>query len=107
MPFEEWAETPYGRCLCRLNEISRQYIILQIAKLHDPASRPARAETKVFPSTVKQQCWTDNERSAVKELTSVLDGLYRQVKDVRNKILAHNDRSVFTSDTPLGRFPKE
>ena len=44
--------------------------------------------------------------STIECIVSELDGLYEQIQDARNKILAHNDRSVFTEGVPLGNFPE-
>ena len=105
--FEEFLETAYGRCLDRLNEISRQYVILQIAKLHDPArQRGNENENLSIGFFVEQEFWSDEETSTIRGISLELDNLYKQIKDVRNKILAHNDRSVYAMDLPLGSFPE-
>ena len=102
--FDEFAETAYGRCLGRLNEISQQYSILQIAKLHDPA-RQRGNENLSIEFFVKQEFWSEEERSTIEAIALELDGLYTKIEDARNKILAHNDRSVFAKGLPLGSFP--
>ena len=103
VPLKHFLETPYGRCLSRLNDVSQQYVILQIAKLHDPA-RQGRNENPSIDFFVQQEFWSDEELPAVEGIAATLDGLYRQIEDLRNKILAHNDRSVFAKGSPLGSF---
>ena len=103
VPLDHFLETPYGRCLSRLNEISQQYVILQIAKLHDPA-RQGRNENLSIDFFVKQEFWSDEELPTIEGIGATLGGLYRQIEDLRNKILAHNDRSVFAKGSPLGSF---
>ncbi len=103
--FEEFVETPYGHCLGRLNEISHQYVILQIAKLHDPALQCGN-ENLSIDFFAKQEFWSDDEMHTIDRLASELDDLYKQIEELRNKILAHNDRSVYVKGTPLGNFPK-
>ena len=44
--------------------------------------------------------------SNIEGISLELDNLYKKIKDARNKILAHNDRSVFAKGLPLGSFPK-
>ena len=106
VPFDEFVETAYARCLHRLNEISQQYSILQIAKLHDPA-RQGGNENLSIDFFVRQEFWTEEEVSAIECIVLELNGLYEKIEDARNKILAHNDRSVFAKGLPLGSFPKE
>ena len=105
VPFNEFLETGYGRCLGRLNEISHQYIILQIAKLHDPALQRGN-ENLSIDFFVKQEFWSEDELSTVEDLASELEHLHAQIDEVRNKVLAHNDRTVYVRGTPLGSFPQ-
>ena len=103
VPIEKFLETPSGRCLHHLNEISQQYSLLQIAKLHDPA-RQGGNENLSIDFFVKQASWSEAEVATIAGITSELDSFYKKIKDARNNILAHNDRSVFTKDVPLGGF---
>ena len=96
--------TPIGRCLGRLNELSQQYSLLQIAKLHDPA-RQGGNENLSIDFFVKQEFWSEEEVEIIAGIASELNNLYEKLKEVRNKILAHNDRSVFVNDVSLGKFP--
>ena len=105
VPFREFMESAHGRCLSRLNDISREYLILQIAKLHDPA-RQHGSENLSVDFFVKQEFWSEKETSAIRGIASALDDLYGQIEDARNKILAHNDRSVYATGLPLGSFPE-
>ena len=103
VPIGELLETPIGRCLGRLNELSQQYSLLQIAKLHDRA-RQGGNENLSIDFFVKQEFWSEEEAVIIADIESELDSLYEKLKDARNKILAHNDRSVFANDVPLGNF---
>ncbi|MCY4558642.1 MAG: hypothetical protein OXF79_20160 [Chloroflexi bacterium] len=103
VPVGEFVETSVGRCLGRLNEISQQYSILQVAKLHDPAQQGAN-ENLSIDFFVRQNFWSKDEKSAIAGIATELDVLYRKILDARNKILAHNDRSAFLNDIPLGSF---
>lgn len=105
VPFEELMESASGRCLHRLNEISWQYCMLQIAKLHDSA-RQGGAENLSVGFFVHQQFWSEEEESILKGIVSELNGLYERIKDSRNKILVHNDRSVYAEGVLLGNFQK-
>ena len=102
---DEFLETPHGWCLCRLNEISRRYLFLEIAKLHDPA-RQGRNKNLSIDFFVKQKFWSEKEKESISAFTTELNNLYEKLKPVRNKILAHNDRSVFAKNETLGIFPE-
>ena len=103
LPVGEVVDTPIGRCLGRLNEISQQYSLLQIAKLHDRARQNGN-ENLSIDFFVKQEFWSEEEVAIIAGIASELDSLYKKLKDARNKILTHNDRSVFSSAVPLGSF---
>ena len=103
VPVGEFVETSVGRCIDRLNEISQQYSILQIAKLHDPAHQGAN-ENLSIDFFVRQSVWTKKEKSAIVAIATELDVFYQKIRDARNKRLAHNDRSALLSDLPLGSF---
>ena len=103
MPLPDFLETPYGRCLDRLNVMSHEYIVLQIAKLHDPAIQ-GRNENLSISFFLNQDFWSEDEELAVREIATELEGLHAQIEDARNKILAHNDRTVFEKDLLLGGF---
>ena len=105
VPIGDFLETAYGRCLIRLNEISQQYTILQVAKLHDPALQ-GRNENLSIDFFQNQEYWSEEEMPTIRDIASELDGHYRRIEDLRNKILAHNDRSVFVTGSPLGSFPE-
>lgn len=99
----DFMKTPYGSCLERLNVMSHEYIILQIAKLHDPP-RHGGNENLSVGFFLSQDFWTRAEESALRKIAAELDRLYTQIEDARHKILAHNDRAVFENDSPLGGF---
>ena len=102
---EEFLETPYGQCLSRLNTISHEYVILQVAKLHDPALQRGN-ENLSIDYFVSQQFWLEDEGPKIQEIALELNGFYKRLGEVRNKVLAHNDRSAFEENLPLGGFPE-
>ena len=99
----KFMETPYGACLDRLIEMSHEYILLQIAKLHDPAIQ-GQNENLSIDFFVRQEFWLEDEESTIREIAAKLNDFYDQIKDARNKILAHNDRVVFGEGSLLGSF---
>ena len=103
---EEFAETPYGQCLQLLTEISKPYIILEIAKLHDPARQGSNENLSINFFVNQEDCWSEEEELIIKDIVSELDEFYKFIEELRNKILAHNDLSVFENNQPLGGFPE-
>ena len=102
---QDFMDTPYGQCLHRLNKIVIHHILLEIAKLHDPACQ-AGNENLSINFFVKQEFWTEEEETRIKKLASELDGLYQKIKPARNQILAHNDREAVVKNSRLGEFQK-
>ena len=102
---DEFLETPYGSCLNRLNDISIEYRLLQIAKLHDPSSQSG-SENLSVDYFARQEFWSDEEREAIENLVLGMNGFYGHIKPARNKVLAHNDLSTYVEDSTLGEFPE-
>ena len=101
----DFSETPYGRCLDRLNTISQAHSILQMAKLHDPAVQ-GRNENLSIDFFVKQTFWSEDETPKIQEIALDLHGFSGPISDARNKFLTHNDRSAFAENLRLGAFPE-
>lgn len=99
----KFMETPYGACLDRLNDMSHEYVILHIAKLHDPAIQ-GQNENLSIDFFVRRAFWSEDEESTIREIAAKLNGFYDQIKNARNKILAHNDRVVYGEGSLLGSF---
>jgi len=102
---EDFLETSHGRCLGRLNDIGRGYVLLQISKLHDP-HRQGQHENLSISFFTEQESWTKEEKAEIDKIVSELDRFYQCIEPVRNKILAHNDRSTFRRNEALGGFEK-
>ena len=103
---EEFVETPYGQCLQLLIEISQLYIILEIAKLHDPARQGSNENLSINFFVNQEGFWSEEEELIINDIVSELDEFYKFIEELRNKILAHNDLSVFENNQPLGGFPE-
>ena len=103
---EEFAQRPYGQCLQLLTEISQPYIILEIAKLHDPARQGSNENLSINFFVNQKEFWSEEEELIIKDIVSELDDFYKFIKEARNKILAHNDLSVYENNQPLGGFPQ-
>ena len=91
-----------------LNEILREYIILQICKLTDPAQDGRGRHTNLSVDGVnavlcKNKLMTPEIRGYASELLR-----YREfVKESRNKIIGHLDRKTIVEGLPIGEHPAE
>lgn len=102
--YQDFMDTPYGRCLDRLHKISCEYSILQIMKLHDSSKR-SQNENLSVAYFVAQDVWSEEEKSKVEQIVIRLEKFIDHVRPARNKIIAHNDRSIAVNNTVLGKFP--
>ena len=87
----------------RLSIISQEYSLLQVRKLHDPAGTGDKI-TLGIDYMLTYGSWSDSVRLG--ELATELDGLANKLKDVRNKILSHNDLATIVAGATLGEFDK-
>ena len=92
-----------GDELVRLNIISQEYSLLQIAKLHDPAVVSGKI-TLGIDYVVTYGAWTSNTRSKLEVLRDKLNAFGAQLRDVRNRSLSHNDLAALASGAILGAF---
>ena len=91
-----------------LNRILREYLLLECAKITDPAET-GEYENFTVDSLVRNICWPDDDKNILKELESLqakTEGFRSYIKCARNKLLAHLDRTAVLSGKPLGAFPE-
>ncbi len=89
----------------RLSKISHEYSLLQIIKLHDPAVMNGKS-TLGIDYMLTYGGWSDSVRTRLEELARELNGFAHQLRDVRNKSLAHNDLVTIIAAATLGDFVK-
>jgi hypothetical protein len=87
-----------------LSEVLHEYMLLQLAKLHDPAVGAGRINLSIA-YIVEYGGWDVVTADRLRALKSQLDSLNAQIRPARNRILAHNDLATLLSDEPLGGFP--
>ena len=88
--------------LGRLSNITADYALLQLAKLHGRDKR-----TLGLAYIIKNGGWDRETDKTLRQLHSQLDTFYQQIKPARNKILAHSDRATIQKKQPLGAFQKD
>jgi len=100
---KELLESTAGNEWRRLSIISHEYSLLQIVKLHDKAVMNGNI-TLGIDYMLRYGGWSDSVRIRLKALAKELDNLADKLRDVRNKILSHNDLATIVADSRLGEF---
>lgn len=91
--------------LIHLSGITREHLLLQIAKLHDPAIQLGRNNLAVA-YIVGLGGWDAATLQKLKDLESKLDGFAKnRLKDARNRLLSHSDLETILNERILGEFP--
>jgi len=103
-----------------LNRILQEYLLLECAKITDPA-QTGKYENFTVDGLVRNICWPDDKAiletltslpdddknilKQLKSLQAVTDDFRLDIEPARNKLLAHLDRTAVLSGKPLGDFP--
>lgn len=85
---------------CRLSVITQEYSILQICKLHDPASSGGKCNISILYMIEK----FGPDLPELKKIKEKMDAFYCIVKNPRNKLLAHNDGRSLALGESMGAF---
>lgn len=104
-----------------LNRILQEYLLLECAKITDPAATRNHGNFTV-DHLLEDICWPDDKaiveklislpddhKDILKELSSLqasTKGFRTFIEPARNKLLAHLDRGAVLSGKPLGEFPE-
>jgi hypothetical protein len=89
-----------------LNHVLQEYVLLQVAKLHDPAVVSGRVNLSLA-YFVEYGGWDPHTSGRLRDLKARLDELDAQIRPARNRILSHNDFATLVNEQPLGAFPKD
>ena len=86
-------------------ELSSEYTIMQLAKLHDRPNMGREGTLSIGFFLDQEGIWSSDEKENLARIRSKLDDFYKKhIKQVRNKILAHIDRKTVRNNTRLGNF---
>ena len=99
-----------------LNTILQEYLLLECAKITDPAAS-GDYENFTVAYLVEHICWPtkqltalpDDDKDILKEfksLQAVTEDFRSDIKRARDKFLAHLDKEAVLSGEPLGAFPE-
>lgn len=86
----------------RLSIITQEYVLLQIAKLHDPSIQ-RNSLNLTIDYFIRFGDWGEND-AIVSNLAKSLSELWLSIKPARHKLLAHNDLEALVNDVGLGSF---
>lgn len=89
-----------------LNRILQEYLLLECAKITDPAAT-RNHENFTVDHLVQKIVWPDGDTlKELKKLQKTAEDFRRYIKPARDKLLAHLDRGAVLSRTALGGFPE-
>lgn len=94
-----------GEGLYRLSVISQEYLLQQIAKLHDPARQNGQDNLGI-DYVFRHGHWDKDVSAKLGALKRRLDRFAHKIRPARHKILSHNDLKTALSGLTLGAFPE-
>ncbi|HEX4322745.1 MAG TPA: hypothetical protein VHZ52_17665 [Acidobacteriaceae bacterium] len=95
-----------GHELERLSIISHEYSLLQIVKLHDRAIMGGNA-TLGIEYVLVFGGWPNSVRDELENMAKKLRDFAVPLRDVRNKVLSHNDLASIVAGATLGSFEED
>ncbi len=91
-----------------LNMIFNNYLLLEFAKITDPATSRVNGENIenfTVNNLITRVDWPENIVSTLELLRKEVETFRGYIKDARNKLLAHYDKETFLNGKALGDFP--
>ena len=89
--------------LGRISRMTQEYVLLQISKLHDPATQGAHVNLSIA-YLIEHGDWEDSRLVRLKDCQARLGELADQLRGARNKLLSHLDLGAALAGEPLGAF---
>ncbi len=94
-----------------LNEIMQEHLLLEFAKLMDPAKSRIKKDVHLENFTIHNLYeninWSKCTKRKLENLVIRIDSFREYLKPARDKILAHPDKETKMSGARLGAFPEE
>ena len=88
-----------------INKILIDYLLLEIAKLTDPA-KSSKVENFTVANLIESIDWPPDCLKRIKKLNKTVLAFRKHIEPARNKLLAHYDKTTVISKKTLGAFPK-
>ena len=90
-----------------LNKILVDYFLLEVAKLTDPAtSLGGKRENFTVANLIETVEWSPDCLQEIKKLNETVLSFRKYLEPVRNRLLAHYDKTTVVSVFTLGGFPE-
>lgn len=87
-----------------LNAIMRKYLLLEFAKITDPAM--TRGDENLTIDNIAESIdWPPDIEQKLKDLNDEAKKFRKYVKPARDKLLAHRDKKTILAEKTLGEFP--
>jgi hypothetical protein len=87
-----------------LSRVTQEHLLLQLAKLHDPAVQ-GKDVNLTIDYMIAFGNWDDPTRCELVTLHKSLERLADKIRSARNKALSHNDLVTILAGAPVGAFP--
>jgi hypothetical protein len=94
---------PHFYFIKAVGDACMEYVLLQIAKLHDRAVVAGRV-CLTLDYVVEYGGWDETTQHKLMRLKGRLDALDSKIRPARNRLIAHNDLAVALSNQSLGGF---
>lgn len=88
-----------------LNTILHNYLLLEFAKITDPA-KTGKKENFTVDNLAISIDWPQDIREKLRSLSDKTKGFRSRILGARHKLLAHTDKESFLAERTLGEFPK-
>ena len=95
--------TRADNALGRISRMTQEYVLLQISKLHDPATQGAH-ENLTIAYLIEYGDWESSVLIRLQDCQARLGVLANQLRSARNKLLSHSDLGAALDGEPLGAF---
>lgn len=93
----------FQRFFSLLNNVTLEYALQQLIKLHDPAIMNGKINLTIN-CIVQYGDWEKKVRTDLKSLSDELELLAGCLRAARNKVLSHNDFLACMENVPIGCF---
>lgn len=98
--FESEPTAPFFKWI---GDITHDYILLQLAKLHDPAVQSGRCNLSLA-FVIQYGGWDSETRQELERMVAELAKLAELIRPARNRIVSHFDLESILEGKPLGAF---
>ena len=88
-----------------LNKILHNYLLLEFAKISDPAKSSGN-ENFTVDNLLLSIDWPQNMKERLESQNNIIKEFRNYIQGARHKLLAHSDKETFLGQKQLGDFPE-